>query len=99
MSIPRLWQVLVLSAVACGLRAAGAAEEGPAVTESAREIPIAYQVDVVVVGGSSGAVTAACEAARNGARVFLAAPRSFFLHDKQRVGPAMGAMRTSSRAL
>ncbi len=44
------------------------------VRESARELPLVYSVDVVVVGGSSGAVAAACEAARCGARVFLATP-------------------------
>jgi hypothetical protein len=33
-----------------------------AVNESAREIPVAYSVDVVVVGGSTGAVSAAVAA-------------------------------------
>jgi len=44
-----------------------------AVNESARRIPVAYDVDVVVVGGTSGGIAAAVEAARNGAKVFLAA--------------------------
>jgi len=48
-----------------------------AVTESARDIPVAYDVDVVVVGGTSGGVAAAVEAARNGAKVFLAAERPY----------------------
>ena len=33
------------------------------IVESAREIPVAYDVDVVIVGGGVGAVTAAVEAA------------------------------------
>ena len=51
------------------------------VTESARSIPIVYDVDVVVVGGSSAGVAAAAAAARNGARVFLAAPRPYLGED------------------
>ncbi|MHC4250112.1 MAG: FAD-dependent oxidoreductase [Planctomycetota bacterium] len=38
---------------------------------------MACDVDVVVVGGSTGAVAAAVEAARAGAKVFLAAPRPY----------------------
>jgi flavin-dependent dehydrogenase len=48
-----------------------------AVSESSRDIPVAYDVDVVVVGGSSGGVAAALEAAQNGAKVFLAAQRPY----------------------
>ncbi|OHB64905.1 MAG: hypothetical protein A2Y76_12805 [Planctomycetes bacterium RBG_13_60_9] len=51
------------------------------VTESARQIPILYDVDVVVVGGTSGAVTAAVAAAEAGAKVFLAAPRPYLGDD------------------
>ncbi len=51
------------------------------VNESARDIPAAYDVDVVVVGGSSGAVAAAVEAAQKGAKVFLAAPRPYLGED------------------
>ena len=51
------------------------------VRESAREIPVAYDVDVVVVGGSSGAVTAAMSATQQGAKVFLAAPRPYLGED------------------
>jgi len=53
----------------------------PAVNESARQIPVAYQVDVVVVGGSTGAVSAAVAAAQAGAKVFLAAPRPYLGDD------------------
>jgi len=63
-------------AVACCL---ALARQGPgeSVTESARKIPVAYDVDVVVVGGSSAGVAAAVEAAANGATVFLAAQRPY----------------------
>ncbi|MBP7052232.1 MAG: FAD-dependent oxidoreductase [Phycisphaerae bacterium] len=54
---------------------------GGGVAESAREIPVLYDVDVVVVGGSSGAVSAAVSAAEGGARVFLAAPRPYLGED------------------
>jgi len=56
----------------------GSADEvGRFAAESARVIPVAYDVDVVVVGGSTGAVAAAVEAAKAGARVFVAAPRPY----------------------
>ena len=51
------------------------------VAESARKIPVAYDVDVVVIGGSTGGVAAAAEAARNGAKVFLAAPKTYLGDD------------------
>ncbi len=51
------------------------------VTESARDIPAAYDVDIVVVGGSTGGVVAAVEAARKGATVFLATSRPYLGED------------------
>ncbi len=45
------------------------------VTESERSIPVVDRADVVVVGGSTGAVAAAVAAAEEGAEVFLAAQR------------------------
>ncbi|MFV1966701.1 MAG: FAD-dependent oxidoreductase [Pirellulaceae bacterium] len=51
------------------------------VNESARDIPVAYEVDVVVVGGGTGAVSAAVAAADRGARVFLAAPHPYLGED------------------
>ncbi len=47
------------------------------VNESERDIPVAYDVDVVVVGGTSGGVAAAVEAAQGGTKVFLAAERPY----------------------
>jgi len=63
--------------VAVGLRVASAA----VVEESARNIPVAYEADVLVVGGGFAAVEAAVEAAQNGAKVFLAAPRPYLGED------------------
>ena len=54
---------------------------GEAVHQSTRQIPIAYEVDVVVVGGSTGAVSAAVSAAERGAQVFLAAPHPYLGED------------------
>lgn len=51
------------------------------VGESPRQIPVAWDVDVVVVGGSTGAVAAAVSAAEAGAKVFLAAPRHYLGED------------------
>ena len=51
------------------------------VLESARHIPLVYDVDVIVVGGSSRGVAAAVAAAREGASVFLAAERPYLGED------------------
>ncbi|MCB1079142.1 MAG: FAD-dependent oxidoreductase, partial [Verrucomicrobiae bacterium] len=67
-----LWAVLSLSGLAYGV---------DAIVESAREIPVAYDVDVVIVGGGVGAITAAVEASKQGASVFLAAPRPYLGED------------------
>ncbi len=47
------------------------------VRQSARQIPIVRQVDVVVVGGSVGAVASAVAAVENGTSVMLIAPRPY----------------------
>jgi hypothetical protein len=54
---------------------------GDTIRESAREIPVAYEVDVVVVGGGTGAVAAAVAAAEAGSSVFLAAPYPYLGDD------------------
>jgi hypothetical protein len=51
------------------------------VGQSAREIPVAAEVDVVVVGGTVGAVSAAVQAAEDDAEVLLVAPRPYLGED------------------
>ncbi len=51
------------------------------IVESERKIPVIKEVDVVVVGGSCGAVAAAQSAAKSGVKVFLAAPRAYLGDD------------------
>ena len=50
-------------------------------TVLAAPVPVIHDVDVVVIGGSGGAVAAAEAAARSGAKVFLAARRSYLGDD------------------
>lgn len=49
--------------------------------QSERKIPIVYDVDVVVIGGSVAGVAAAVEASRAGAKVFLAAQEPYLGED------------------
>jgi len=49
--------------------------------QSERKIPVAYNVDVVVVGGSTAAVSAAVEASRAGASIFLVAQEPYLGED------------------
>ena len=65
---------MLLAVLACPCAAA-------TIIESPREIPLAYDVDVVVVGGTSRGVAAAESAAKQGASVFLAAPRPYLGED------------------
>lgn len=60
---------------ACILAVGGIRAEAP------RSLPVAYSVDVVVVGGSTGAVAAAVAAAESGAKVFLAAGHPYLGDD------------------
>ncbi|NLE40107.1 MAG: FAD-dependent oxidoreductase [Pirellulaceae bacterium] len=55
--------------------------ETPAVRQSARRVPVAANVDVLVIGGSTGAVQAALSAAEAGASVFLVAPHPYLGDD------------------
>ena len=73
-SCPTVLPVLVLFL-------ASLAQAGPTVRQSKRDVPVAHEVDVVVVGGSTGAVAAAVEAAATGAKVFLAAPYPYLGED------------------
>lgn len=70
--------LMVLVAGLAGTPANGAQA---AIPESVRQVPVAYDVDVVVVGGSTGGVAAAVAAAQAGAKVFLAAPRPYLGED------------------
>lgn len=65
----------------CFVLPSGSLHAGEVVNESARELPIAAEVDVVVAGGSTGAVSAAVAAAEQGASVFLAAPYPYLGED------------------
>jgi len=67
-------------ASSCRKTGAGAAYKR-AVNESARNFPVSYDVDIVVVGGTSGGVAAAVEAAQKGATVFLMAQRPYLGED------------------
>ena len=49
--------------------------------QSERDIPVAYKVDIVVVGGSAAGVAAAVTAAKKGASVFLAAQEPYLGED------------------
>ncbi|WP_346860385.1 FAD-dependent oxidoreductase [uncultured Draconibacterium sp.] len=51
------------------------------VSQSARDIPLIASVDVVIVGGTTAAVSAAVEASSHGACVFLIAPRLYLGED------------------
>jgi hypothetical protein len=57
----------------------GVGAEG--VVETAREIPLVYDVDVVVAGGSLAGVEAACAAADSGASVLVVESRPYLGYD------------------
>jgi flavin-dependent dehydrogenase len=59
----------------------GFALRNAAIIESAREIPLAYDVDVIVVGGTTRGVAAAVAAANAGAKVFLCTDRPYLGED------------------
>ena len=80
-TLRRLLLVFSLAPLAFGLGPLAAAERSSYARESARGIPAAYEVDVVIVGGGTGAVAAAVAAAEEGARVFLAAPYPYLGED------------------
>ena len=75
------WKLASVGVTAFGVLAATCLAAPRVVAESARSLPVAYDVDVVVVGGSTHAVAAACAAAKGGAKVFLAAPKHYLGED------------------
>ena len=75
------FRVIALAAAICFTLSHAAFAAGKTANESARNIPVAYEVDVVVVGGSSAGVAAAVAAAKEGAKVFVAAGRPYLGED------------------
>lgn len=71
----------LLSAGAYAFHQAGSADLKKYGFQSSRKIPVAYQTDVVVIGGSLAAVAAAVEASRAGSKVFLAAQEPYLGED------------------
>lgn len=72
-----------------------------AIVESERNIPLAYDVDVVVIGGNTRAVAAAVAAKENGASVFLLAQHPYLGEDMcatYRLGLEDGESTTSPLA-
>ena len=72
---------MVRVAFVVGLAVCGQLAAGTCVMESARRIPLVKETDVLVVGGSSAAVTAALAAKAAGADVYLVAPRPYLGDD------------------
>ena len=64
----------------CGALAAGVACAA-GVVENEKTLPLVQDVDVVVLGGSAGAVAAAVKAAEAGSKVFVVAPRPYLGED------------------
>jgi len=77
----RFFRGVVWAALVSTLASASMAADAPAVVEAARTVPVAGSADVIIVGGSTGAVSAAVAAAKNGSRVFLIAPRPYLGED------------------
>ena len=70
------------ASVGIGLFVATQAGMAQVINESERDIPIAYDVDVVVAGGTSrGVVAAAVAVSKEGASVFLDAPQPYLGED------------------
>ena len=65
----------------CALFALMPVAQGVEPESQGRDVPLVADVDVVVAGGSCGAVAAACAAADAGARVMLVAPRPYLGDD------------------
>lgn len=68
----------LISAVIFSASSSWAGERFPV---SGRDFPISKEVDVLVVGGTSGGVAAAVAAAENGSKVFLMAQRPYLGED------------------
>lgn len=75
------WQVVRICAPVLLTALTQLADGAEAIRQSAREVPIAAEVDVAIVGGSTGAVAAAVAAAREGVKVFLVAQQPYLGDD------------------
>lgn len=67
--------------------------QGAEIVSPAKSLPLMADVDVLVVGGSAGAVAAACRAKAEGARVYVVSPRPYLGEDlagKLRLRPEAG---------
>ena len=67
--------------VVCGVVLLAGIAGAAGIVEEKKALPLVQDVDVVVIGGSSGAVAAALKAAEAGAKVFVAAPRPYLGED------------------
>ncbi|MCF6311013.1 MAG: FAD-dependent oxidoreductase [Verrucomicrobiales bacterium] len=67
----------LLLSILCSITAFAQQQVPQTISESSRKIPLAYDVDVIVVGGTTRGVAAAVAAAEQGASVFLAASRPY----------------------
>ncbi|MHC4559262.1 MAG: FAD-dependent oxidoreductase, partial [Planctomycetota bacterium] len=73
-----IWNLLgTLSILLIAVDVSWAQSAPDTITEQSKHIPVAYDVDVVIVGGSSAGVAAACEARKSGASVFLISDRPY----------------------
>jgi ribulose 1,5-bisphosphate synthetase/thiazole synthase len=68
---------------ATGLPALGqsSSRETASIPVETANAPVIAEVDIAIIGGTSGAVAAAREAAGNGSRVFLVAPKTYLGED------------------
>ena len=73
-------QIVIFLLMGCVAAACGAMENEIVIEESAT-LPLAYEVDVLVVGGSLAGVEAACSASQKGANVLLLESRPYLGYD------------------
>ena len=80
-AICKLTLLTVLSSCSLALATPSTAGKPSVVLEAATRLPLAYDVDVVVAGGSLAGVEAACAAADQGATVLLTESRPYLGYD------------------
>lgn len=77
----RLYYVLLLVVLASSSSRAGEPRTGTYLETDGREVPVAFDVDVLVLGGTGAAVAAAQEARKAGAETLLLAPYTYLGED------------------